>query len=75
MGTETAIIWNLIGVTTMVYAFILNIKVNPVISVLLGLVSISYGIYVVLKAREDWLYRRSERMEHEDKNKQRKKSA
>lgn len=75
MGVEASKLLNLLGITSMAYTFFANLKVEPIISICVAAVSLVYGIFEALKRREDWLYRRSERMEHEDKNKKKKKIA
>lgn len=65
MGEAAVKLLNLLGVTSMIYAFIANIQMQPFISICIAAVSLVFGVFKVLKMREDWLFRRSERMERE----------
>lgn len=66
MGEIAAKFINVIGLSGIVFGFLTNL--NNELSVLLGMISFGWGMYKMLKEREDWLYRRSERRKHENEN-------
>ena len=63
MGEITVKLLNVFGLTTLIFGFIANLP--NAISVAIGLMSLVWVMFRVLKMREDWLFRRSERRKHE----------
>lgn len=70
MGEITAKLLNLLGATGVIFAFLANLP--NAISVSLGMMMLVWLGFRVLKMREDWLMRRSERRVHERENKTKK---
>lgn len=70
MGEITAKLLNLLGVTGVLFAFLANLP--NAISVSMGIMMSVWLGFRILKMREDWLMRRSERRMHERENKTKK---
>lgn len=76
MGTLAAKLINILGLTTVFFAFLANINVSPFISICLGTIAIGWSFFRMMKMWEDWRIRRVERRTMEknfnDNNKKRK---
>ena len=72
MGEAAKVILNVFGFTGIIFAFIANLKIAPVLSYTLAVISILWALFRMLKMMEDWLIRRAERKQiYRDGNKKR----
>jgi hypothetical protein len=63
MGEIAAKVINAIGLTALLFGFIANL--DNKLSILLGLLSACWLVFRALKERENWLFRKAERLEKE----------